>query len=384
MPKENDHTPKDYILLMAILALIAIGIVMVYSASSIIAGAKFGDSNYFLKKHLLRVGLGLTAMVIVSRIDYRHFMKVSKSGLFIAVGLLLYLLFVHVVSIKGSVRWIDLGPFSFQPSEVAKFALVFYLADSLVRKRDKLGSFFDGYLPLLLTAIVVIMLVLLEPDFGSAVIISTVAIAMFFLGNVRIHHLLATGIAALPFFAAAVYTSPYRLQRLLGFLKPGADLLGGNYQINQSLIGLGSGGFFGVGIGQSKEKSFYLPEPFTDFIYSIIGEEFGFIGAMIVLALFLVILWQGFAIAKRIPDLYGSLLASGITFTIIVAAFTNIGVVCGLLPTTGLPMPFVSYGGTSMIMSLTACGVLQNIARSQTAGVSIKKDGNSKIRTPSK
>ena len=380
MSDQKIQIQRDYMLLTVVLVLVAIGIVMVYSASSVIAGARFGDSNYYLKRHIMRVCIGLVSMFIVYRINYRHFQKVALPGLFLSIGLLLLMLFAGSESVNGSVRWLSFGSFSFQPSEIAKFALVFYVADSLVRKQDKLGSFFDGYFPLLLIVTGVSLLILMEPDFGSTVIIAAVIFTMFFLGNVRLHHLLATAVAALPFFAVAVYTSPYRFQRLLGFLKPGEDLLGSNYQINQSLISLGSGGFFGVGIGQSKEKSFFLPEPFTDFIYSILGEEMGFIGALFVLVLFLVILWQGLSIARRAPDLYGSLLASGITFTIIVAAFTNIGVVCGLLPTTGLPMPFVSYGGTSLILSLTAFGVLLNISRYQVDEPGKKKKNHENNR----
>ncbi|KPK87967.1 hypothetical protein AMJ80_11620 [bacterium SM23_31] len=355
----------DYPLLIVILVLVAIGIVMVYSASFAIAEEKFDETDYFLKKHVIRACIGLAVMSVLVKIDYRNIRKLSKIGLFCAIVLLVYLLVKRTVTVNGAMRWIDLGLISFQPSELAKFALVFYIADTLDRKQDKLDSFTDGYLPPLIIAAGVAILILVEPDFSSAVIIAIIAFMMLFLGKVRIHHLICTCIAALPIFAMALYSSPYRLKRLLGFLNPGADPLGDNYQINQSLISLGSGGFFGVGIGHSKEKLLYLPEPFTDFIFSILGEEMGFIGTMFILVLFFVILWRGLTIAYRAPDLYGSLLAAGITLSIVIVAFINIGVVCGMLPTTGLPIPFISYGGSSLLLSLGACGVLLNIAKHQ-------------------
>jgi len=363
MPERKYTT--DYLLLIAILVLVAVGIVMVYSASFAVAEAKFNETDYFLKKHVVRVCIGLAVMCVLSKIDYHRIRKLSKIGLFFAVGFLVYLFVEQFIKSNGTTRWLDFGSFSFQPSELAKFALVFYMADTLDRKQDKLGSFADGYLPPLMIAAGVATLILVEPDFSGAVIIAIIVLMMFFLGNVRLHHLLGTGIAALPFFAAAVYNSPYRHKRLLGFLNPASDPLGGNYQINQSLISLGSGGFLGVGIGHSKEKLLYLPEPHTDFIFSILGEEMGFIGAMFVLVLFFVILWRGMTIAYRAPDLYGSLLAAGITLCIVIVAFINIGVVCGILPTTGLPIPFISYGGSSLLFSLGACGVLLNIAKHQ-------------------
>jgi len=355
----------DYPLLIVILVLVAIGIVMVYSASFAIAEEKFDETDYFLKKHVIRACIGLAVMGVLVKIDYHNIRKLSKIGLFCAIVFLVYLLFKRTVTVNGAMRWIDLGLISFQPSELAKFALVFYIADTLDRKQDKLDSFTDGYLPPLIIAAGVAILILVEPDFSSAVIIAIIAFMMLFLGKVRIHHLICTCIAALPIFAMALYSSPYRLKRLLGFLNPGADPLGDNYQINQSLISLGSGGFFGVGIGHSKEKLLYLPEPFTDFIFSILGEEMGFIGTMFILVLFFVILWRGLTIAYRAPELYGSLLAAGITLSIVIVAFINIGVVCGMLPTTGLPIPFISYGGSSLLLSLGACGVLLNIAKHQ-------------------
>ena len=353
----------DIALLISILVLTVIGIVMVYSASFAVAAVKYGDAHFFLKRHLVRVGLGLIALLVLSKIDYHLYSRIAKVGLYCAVGLLLYMLFIQSVAGKGVNRWIEVGQYSFQPSELAKYALILYLADTLSRKNEKLWSFVDGYLPLLMIVAGTALLIYLEPDFSSAVFLTTTAIMIFYLGHVKVKHLAFTGLTALPLFYLAVFNSPYRIQRILGFFNQQSDLLGNNYQINQSLISLGSGGIFGQGIGNSKEKLLYLPEPFTDFIFSIIGEEFGFMGATFVLTLFLVIFWRGVVIARQAPDLFGSLLAIGITIAIVLAAFINIGVASGLLPTTGLPIPFISYGGTSILCSLGACGMLLNIAR---------------------
>ncbi len=353
----------DIALLISILVLTVIGIVMVYSASFAVAAVKYGDAHFFLKRHLVRVGLGLIALLVLSKIDYHLYSRIAKVGLYCAVGLLLYMLFIQSVAGKGVNRWIEVGQYSFQPSELAKYALILYLADTLSRKNEKLWSFVDGYLPLLMIVAGTALLIFLEPDFSSAVFLTTTAIMIFYLGHVKVKHLAFTGLTALPLFYLAVFNSPYRIQRILGFFNQQSDLLGNNYQINQSLISLGSGGIFGQGIGNSKEKLLYLPEPFTDFIFSIIGEEFGFMGATFVLTLFLVIFWRGVVIARQAPDLFGSLLAIGITIAIVLAAFINIGVASGLLPTTGQPIPFISYGGTSILCSLGACGMLLNIAR---------------------
>jgi len=363
MPKQNSI---DYTLIVAVSILITIGVIMVYSASSNIAASKFDDPKYFLEKHAIRLLIGLVMMTALSYVDYHIFRKFSLIGLFVSIGMLIYLLVMEAASIKGASRWLSVAGISFQPSVFAGYALIFYMADAIDRKQERLHEFFDGYFPLLIVMCVTILLILLEPDFSTTVIITIVIGIMFFIGNVRISHMFATAVAALPFFILAIVTAPYRLKRLVTFLNPDLDPLGSGYQIKQSLIGLGSGGLLGVGIGQSKQKLLYLPEPFTDFIYSIIGEELGFIGAFAVLFLFLIILWRGFLIARQAPELYGKLLASGITLCIVVTAFINIGVVSGALPTTGIPMPFISYGGSSLTFTLMAVGVLLNISRHNT------------------
>ncbi len=363
----------DYTLLLAVFGLVSIGVVMVYSASYVKAMSSYGDSNVFLIKHIVRVITGLILMAITFQIDYRHYQKLSKALLLIAGVLLVYTLVVGV-TIKGASRWLNIAGFSLQPSEIAKYALIFYMADNITRKQDRLsGGFFDGYFPMLSVTIVFALLVLMEPDFSSAFVILSIIFMMFFIGNVKIIHLVGTAMAALPVLFLAIVYEPYRLKRLLAYLKPDADPLGAGYHIRQSLISLGSGGLFGVGIGMSKEKLLYLPEPFTDFIFAILGEELGFFGAVLVLGSFLIILWRGLLIAKNSEDMYGKLLASGITLSIVFAAMVNVGVVCGLLPTTGLTIPFISYGGTSLVFTLAATGVLLNIARQNSEAAFNKK-----------
>ncbi|MCP4724797.1 MAG: putative lipid II flippase FtsW [bacterium] len=362
----------DYTLLLAVFGLVSIGIVMVYSASYVKAMSNFGDSNVFLVKHIIRVITGLILMAITFQIDYRHYQKFSKLFLLIAGALLIYTLMVGV-AIKGSARWLNIAGFSVQPSEIAKYALIFYMADNITRKQERLAAFFDGFFPMLAVTIVFALLVLMAPDFSSAFVILSIIFMMFFIGDVKIIHLAGTFLAAIPVLVLAIIYEPYRLKRFLAYLKPDADPLGAGYHIRQSLISLGSGGLFGVGLGMSKEKLLYLPEPFTDFIFAILGEELGFIGASLVLGSFLVILWRGLLIAKDSKDLYGKLLASGITLSIVFAAMVNIGVVCGLLPTTGLTIPFISYGGTSLVLTLAATGVLLNIARQNQETESTKR-----------
>jgi cell division protein FtsW len=359
----------DYFLITAILSLVAIGIIIVYSASTVKASVQFNDPNYFFKRHIVHVILGLLFLWIFIRIDYHNFQKLAKWGFLAAVVLMGVMLFVKSNAVRGSVRKFDIGPISFQPCEVLKFALILYVADALTRKQDKFDSFMYGFLPLLLIVGVAGGLILLQPDFDHAVIVACIGFVMFFYGGVKLRYLLGTGVVLLPVAVCGLYAEPNRVKRLIEFFNPSTEMLSTNYQTFQSLISLGSGGFFGVGIGQSKEKMLFLPEPFTDFIFSILGEEAGFIGAMLVLVLFFLILWRGLVISRRAPDAFGSLLAAGITFSLIIMAFINIGMASGLLPAIGLPLPFLSYGGSSLLITLAASGILLNIGMAKPVKV---------------
>jgi len=279
------------------------------------------------------------------------------------VGLVLVLVPGIGVERGGARRWLGFGPLSLQPSELAKIALVLYLAHSLVKKRERVTTFTLGVLPHCLVGGAVAGLALLEPDFGTAVLAGGVLVCMLFVGGVPARYLLAPAVAAVPALAFLVMREPYRLKRVLAFLDPELDPLGINFQLKQSFIAFGSGGVWGVGLGESRQKMFYLPEAHTDFIYSVVGEELGLAGAVLVLGLFAIVGVRGFRIALRHPDPFASLLAFGLTLSLVLQAVVNVGVVLGCLPTKGLALPFVSYGGSAMMASLVQIGMLLALAR---------------------
>jgi cell division protein FtsW len=360
--KKEDKAP-DVILLLVTLILVTVGTAMIYSSSSIIALEKFKDGQYFLKKQILFVFMGLISMVLMTKIPYTQLKKVAYPGIVVSL-VLLALLFIPHVGIRrgGATRWLNLGFFSFQVTEMVKIAIVVFLAHLLTRKVHQLKKFSRGVLiPLSITS-VVILLVLLEPDFGTAVIIASILLLMLCLAGSRIKHLLILGASFIPVGVWLIWHKGYRLARLTAFLDPWKDAGNTGFQIIQSLLSFGSGGAFGVGIGDGMQKLFYLPEPHTDFILSIIAEESGFIGVTIVIVMFALFVFRGFMIALKAPDLFGTLLAAGLTMVIALESFINIAGVMGLIPLKGLALPFLSYGGTSFIMSMTAVGILLNIS----------------------
>ena len=360
--KKEDRTP-DIILLLVTLILVTVGTAMIYSSSSILALEKFKDGQYFIKKQLVFVVLGLISMVILTKIDYTTWKKAAYPGIILSL-IMLVLLFIPDVGLKrgGATRWLNLGLFSFQVSEMVKIAMVVFLAHLLARKAHLLKKFSRGVLiPSAITA-VVISLILLEPDFGTAVIIASILILMLCLAGSRITHLMFLAAAFIPVGVWLIFHKGYRLARLTVFLDPWKDAGNTGFQIIQSLISFGSGGFGGVGIGDGMQKLFYLPEPHTDFILSIIAEESGFIGVSIVIILFSIFVLRGFMIAIKAPDLFGTLLAAGLTMVIAMEAFINIAGVMGLIPLKGLALPFLSYGGSSFVMSMIAIGILLNIS----------------------
>jgi cell division protein FtsW len=360
--KKEDRTP-DIILLLVTLILVTIGTAMIYSSSSILAQQKFNDGQYFIKKQLIFVVLGLISMVILTKIDYTTWKKAAYPGIILSL-IMLVLLFIPDVGLKrgGATRWLNLGLFSFQVSEMVKIAMVVFLAHLLARKAHLLKKFSRGVLiPSAITA-VVISLILMEPDFGTAVIIASILILMLCLAGSRMTHLMFLAAAFIPVGVWLIFHKGYRLARLTVFLDPWKDASNTGFQIIQSLISFGSGGFGGVGIGDGMQKLFYLPEPHTDFILSIIAEESGFIGVSIVIILFSIFVFRGFMIAIKAPDLFGTLLAAGLTMVIAMEAFINIAGVMGLIPLKGLALPFLSYGGSSFVMSMIAIGILLNIS----------------------
>ncbi|WP_052887397.1 putative lipid II flippase FtsW [Thermogemmatispora carboxidivorans] len=352
----------DHWLLIVVLALLCLGLVMVYSASSFISASLYGDASYIFQRELLWAVLGVIAMLVTMHIDYRLWRRFSLIGMLAALALLVLVL-KFGTSAYGATRWLTFGSFiSFQPSELVKLVLALYIADWLARKGNQVRTFLYGLAPFVILVGVVLGLVLLEKDMGTAVIIAVAATAMFFSAGANIAQLLlALACGGLVFLTQAF--RGYRYFRLLGFLDPFRDVTGINLQLYQSLLALGSGGWFGLGLGASRQKTGYLPLPYIDSIFAIIGEELGFIGCATVMLLFLWLAFRGFRLARRTPDLYGSLLATGITTWIVVQAMINIGSSTASIPYTGVPLPFISFGGSSLVVSMAAVGVLLNISR---------------------
>ncbi|MBI4245649.1 MAG: putative lipid II flippase FtsW, partial [Candidatus Rokubacteria bacterium] len=316
------------------------------------------------KKQLFWALLGSAALLVALRFDYRRLEKLGWPIL-IAAGILLVLVLVPPLAqpINGTRRWLRLGPVSFQPAELAKLALVVYLAAWVARKRDALGDFRRGVLPPLLVAGALAALVLAQPDLGNCVALLAVTFALLYLAGSRISHLLLVVGAAMPLLALAVWLAPYRLRRITTFVDPWSDPRGSGFQIIQSWLAFGSGGLGGRGIGESRQKLFYLPEAHTDFIFAVIGEELGFVGAAAIVALFAVLVWRGLRVGLRAPDPFGAYLALGITVLIATQTLVNLGVVTGSLPTKGLPLPFISFGGSALLVTMLSTGVLLNISQ---------------------
>ena len=357
----------DAKLLFPTLLLVGIGVVMVYSASSALAFKKFGSEYHFLKKQAVFALLGMLALVSYGHIPYRFHRIAVYPLLGIALGSLIAVQFTNWgVSAGGSSRWLRLGEFSFQPSELARLALIVYLAYSLDKKREKLKDFYIGFLPHVLVLGALSVFILLQPDFGSVVILGAITWIMMFVGGARVHHLIASLLVLVPFLYAFMMTAEYRLKRLMSFLDPWQHSSNEGYQIIHSMMAFGTGGIWGAGIGKGYQKLFYLPEPHTDFIFSVIGEELGLLGVMAIMGLYAVIVWRGICIARNAGDVYGSFLGFGLTVAIGLQVCVNMGVTLGLLPTKGLALPFLSYGGTSLLINMASIGILMNIGATRS------------------
>lgn len=356
----------DYILIAVIFILISFGIIMVFSSSYIMAFKWYGDSYYFFSKQAFSALMATVIFLITMKIDYQYWRKFAIPILIISIFLLLVLYIPGVTRyIRGARRWIYIGPLPFQPSELAKVALILYIADCLTRKTAKdIGTFIRGILPVFLVTAFIFLLVFAQPDFSTGIVILGCCFIMLFIGGSQITQLFALITLLIPPGIVLLLGEEYRRVRLLSFLNPWEDPLKSGFHIIQSLLALGSGGLSGVGIAQSRQKFFYLPDQHTDFIFSIIGEELGFIGTAIVIILFLIFLWRGFLIAWKAKDTFGSLLAAGITSLIVFQAVVNISVVTKIIPTTGITLPFISYGGSSLIVNMFCCGILLNISKS--------------------
>lgn len=356
----------DYILFFVTMALLCLGVVMVFSASMVLSQAYYQDSFYFLKKQATWAGLGVVVLVAFSFFNYRNLRFLAFPGLILSLSLLVLVLIPGVGKIAGGARrWLAFGPVSFQPAEMAKVALVLFLAVSLPQRRRRIRSFSDGLLPYFLLLALIFGLINKQPDLGTALMIGGVFFLIIFVAGARKRHLILISLVSIFLIYSLVKLGPYRYQyqRLMAFKNPTDDIQNTDYQSWQSLLALGSGGLEGVGLGKSKQKFRYLPQPHTDFIFAIIGEELGFLGAIVVITLFLIFAWRGFRIAFLSPNLFSSLLALGITSQIVLQALVNFGVVAGALPVTGIPLPLISFGGSSLVFTLVGIGILLNISQ---------------------
>ena len=356
----------DHSILLLAVCLTCLGVVMVFSSSSIMAVRDYNDSLYFLKRQGAFAMAGFAVMALMMRVDLNLLRKAAWPVLGLCALLLAAVLIPGVgKKVGGAARWIKLGGMTFQPAEFAKIGLVMFLAHSLARKQDRVKSFRFGFLPYMLILAVLLGLLLAQPDMGSALTLAAVAAAMLMVAGTRLKYLASIGLLSLPFLYFMVMNVDYRRRRILAFLNPWEDPSNSGFQIIQSWIAFGSGGAFGQGLGESKQKLFYLPEAHTDFIFSVIGEELGFIGVIVIAAMFMLLIMRGMRTALNAPNEFGCLLAFGITMLIGLQAFVNIAVVMGMVPTKGLALPFLSYGGTSLVTTLAAVGLLLNVSRQQ-------------------
>ncbi len=365
----KQRVAADHTLLAVTMILALVGLVMVFSASAIVAGSRFQDPGFFLKRQIAWLVFGLLLMHLASRIDYTFWEKLSIPMVACMLLLLIMVLLPSLgVAAKGARRWLRVGFISVQPAEMVKLVAVVYMAAYLTKKGDKITLFREGLLPALIVIGLLSGLVLLEPDLGTVVVLGLVTVGMCFLAGARLSHLLALGLCAIPVVLVLVLGSSYRRQRLMTFLAPWKDAADGGFQITQSFLSFGSGGSFGVGLGEGKQKLYFLPEAHTDFVLALVGEELGLIGTATVILLFVFFVWRGFQIAARARVPFGRYLGMGITLLIGSQALVNAAVVTGLLPTKGLTLPFVSYGGSSLVVSLIGVGILLSISRDRHAG----------------
>jgi len=358
--------PKiDQVLLLTVLAILVVGLFSLSSASSVLSYQRYQNNHfYFLRQLMFGVGFGVVFMYLLSRFDYQKLQRFAPVFVLVGVGLLVAVLIPGIgLKVANARSWIDFGVFLFQPVEFMKLAMILYLASWYDKRQHHIDNLYYGYLPALIIAGLTAGLVLLQPDVGSMIVLGMIVAVMFFIGGVKLRYILATVGFGLLVLWILIMAEPYRMQRFMTFMDPTHDTAGVSYQINQAQIGIGSGGVWGVGFGQSRQKYSYLPEPMGDSIFAIMSEELGFARIMLVLGLFLTFAFRGFKIARNTTNTFGKLVAGGITAWIILQAFLNIGGIIGLIPLTGVPLPLISYGSTSLAITLAAIGILFNISR---------------------
>ena len=355
----------DRVLAASVVALVGFGVVMVYSASAVFAAKEFGSSTYFLARQAAFAVLGIAAMAVSSQIDYRIYKRLTYPLLILAALGLLVCATSLGTKVGGASRWIRVGPVGIQPSEISKLAVILYLSYSLSKKAEKIKTFAVGFLPHVVVSALFMGLLLLQPDFGTAVVIGLCTFTLLFVAGTRMGYLVGAVLLVAPLAYRAVVGSAYRMRRIMAFLDPWQYRSNVGYQISESLMSFGSGGLWGVGLGDGKQKLFFLPEAHNDFISAIIGEELGFVGIVGMLLVYSLVVWRGFQIAWHAADAYGTYIAFGVSSLLGMQVLVNLGVAMGALPTKGLTLPFVSYGGSSLVLMLWAIGILINISRSR-------------------
>ena len=355
----------DKILLIAVLLLSIFGLIMISSASVVVSYNNFGYNHYYLS-HQFFYGFipGMILLFLFQKIDYHIFKKYALIFLILTI-IFLFLVFIPAFGydLKGANRWINIGDFSFQPSEIAKLTFILYLAAWLEKKGRNVRNFSETLVPFVILIIAISIPLIMQPDIGTLSVIILTAVIIYFAAGAKLSHIFLLGLGGMAALFVLIKIAPYRINRLMVFMYPELDPQGIGYQINQALLALGSGGILGLGFGHSRQKFNYLPEPIGDSIFAITGEEMGFVGLFVLMALFLIVALRGFKIASRAPDDFGRFIAVGITSWIIFQALTNMAAITSLIPLTGIPMPFVSYGGSALIISLAGVGILLNISK---------------------
>ena len=363
----RDGLAVDKWIFFSVLGLLALGMTMVLSTSYLYSQEHFADGTYFFRKQLLAMGIGIIALVTCALMPSTTYRRFTYPLLGLTFFILILVLIPGIGAARGGARrWLTMPGFAFQPAELAKLAVVVYLAHSMAKKENFINTFSVGVLPHLMVSGAFMGMLLLEPDFGSALILSMLLYLMLFVGGAKTKHLLATALLALPVLVYVMIKAPYRLRRLLSFLDPSSDPLNSGFQVTQSLIAIGSGQTWGRGLGESRQKLFYLPEAHTDFVFSVIGEELGLLGVLTVLALFGVIIFRGLRLTTRIEEPFDQYLAFGLTALLGLQALIHMSVAMGLMPTKGLVLPFISYGGSAMVINLTEAGILLGLSRRRT------------------
>jgi cell division protein FtsW len=358
---------SDKVLFLATLLLVCASVVMVYSASAVLALQRFNQPYLFLIKQGMWAALGLAAMSVAMRFDYRNYREPSFIWMSLGVVTLALVAVLFSAPVNGSSRWFGFGGIGVQPSELAKLSAIFFMAAILERRMDRIDEIGYALVPVALVVAMLIGLILAEPDLGTAMTLFIIAATMVFAAGLTYRYVVGVILCGVPIVYLVLMSAAYRRRRLMAFWNPWSDPLGDGFQIIQSLIAVGAGGLMGRGFMAGVQKLFYLPEPHTDFIYAVIGEEFGLVGTTVILLCFVVIAWRGLHVAMRAPDRFGAFLAIGLTTMMAAQAFVNISVVLGLLPTKGIPLPFVSFGGSSLVISLLGMGILLNVSQHAAA-----------------